>query len=48
MALTAICKLINVETIPVVLPLFVQLLTHKQANVRKKAVMAMHRCHISR
>lgn len=43
MALSVVCRLINVETIPAVLPLVIPLLDHKQANIRKKAVMALHR-----
>eukprot|EP00300_Choanocystis_sp_HF-7_P043308 c9888_g1_i1.p1 GENE.c9888_g1_i1~~c9888_g1_i1.p1 ORF type:complete len:1198 (+),score=305.45 c9888_g1_i1:40-3594(+) len=42
-ALTCVCKLINKETIPAVLPLVVQCLSHSSEFVRKKAVMAMHR-----
>lgn len=44
-ALTAVCKLINEETIPAVLPQVVELLTHPKEHVRKKAVMALHRFH---
>eukprot|EP00897_Mesotaenium_endlicherianum_P006964 jgi/Mesen1/6296/ME000325S05437 len=42
-ALGAVCKLINEETIPAVLPQVVDLLTHPKEVVRKKAVMALHR-----
>ncbi|KAG0492827.1 hypothetical protein HPP92_006225 [Vanilla planifolia] len=42
-ALTAVCKLINEETIPAVLPQVVELLGHPKEAVRKKAVMALHR-----
>lgn len=42
-ALTAVCKLINEETIPAVLPQVVELLGHGKEAVRKKAVMALHR-----
>ncbi|XP_072969277.1 AP-4 complex subunit epsilon [Typha angustifolia] len=42
-ALTAVCKLINEETIPAVLPQVVELLNHPKESVRKKAVMALHR-----
>uniref|UniRef100_A0A7I4ACE8 Clathrin/coatomer adaptor adaptin-like N-terminal domain-containing protein n=1 Tax=Physcomitrium patens TaxID=3218 RepID=A0A7I4ACE8_PHYPA len=42
-ALTAVCKLINEETIPAVLPQVVDLLGHPKEQVRKKAVMALHR-----
>lgn len=41
--LSVVCKLINEETIPAVLPLVIKCLDHRQANVRKKAVMAIHR-----
>jgi AP-4 complex subunit epsilon-1 len=44
-ALTAVCKLLNEETIPAVLPQVVELLTHSRELVRKKAVMALHRFH---
>ncbi|XP_068666799.1 AP-4 complex subunit epsilon-like [Aristolochia californica] len=42
-ALTAVCKLINEETIPAVLPQVVELLGHPKEAVRKKAIMALHR-----
>ncbi|KAF9606195.1 hypothetical protein IFM89_023650 [Coptis chinensis] len=42
-ALTAVCKLINEETIPAVLPQVVELLCHQKEAVRKKAIMALHR-----
>ncbi|KAJ8510581.1 hypothetical protein OPV22_001015 [Ensete ventricosum] len=42
-ALAAVCKLINEETIPAVLPQVVDLLAHPKEAVRKKAVMALHR-----
>lgn len=44
-ALNAVCKLINEETIPAVLPQVVDLLGHSKEAVRKKAVMALHRFH---
>lgn len=44
-ALTAVCRLINEETIPAVLPQVVELLGHQKEFVRKKAVMALHRFH---
>ena len=44
-ALTAVCRLINEETIPAVLPQVVDLLGHQKELVRKKAVMALHRFH---
>lgn len=44
-ALTAVCRLINEETIPAVLPQVVNLLGHQKEFVRKKAVMALHRFH---
>ncbi|GER57640.1 AP-1 complex subunit gamma-2 [Striga asiatica] len=42
-ALNAVCRLINEETIPAVLPQVVELLGHQKETVRKKAVMALHR-----
>ncbi|XP_015897484.3 AP-4 complex subunit epsilon [Ziziphus jujuba] len=42
-ALNAVCKLINDETIPAVLPQVVELLGHSKDAVRKKAIMALHR-----
>ncbi|URD78533.1 AP-4 complex subunit [Musa troglodytarum] len=42
-ALAAVCKLINEETIPAVLPQVVDLLAHPKEAVRRKAVMALHR-----
>lgn len=42
-ALTAVCRLINEETIPAVLPQVAELLGHPKEAVRKKAVMALHR-----
>ena len=45
MALSVVCKLVSIETLPALLPLVIKLLEHKQANVRKKAVMALHRFH---
>ncbi|ERM97979.1 hypothetical protein AMTRI_Chr06g173070 [Amborella trichopoda] len=42
-ALNAVCKLINEETIPAVLPQVVELLGHQKESVRKKAIMALHR-----
>ncbi|XWS62283.1 hypothetical protein CRYUN_Cryun07bG0196900 [Craigia yunnanensis] len=42
-ALNAVCKLINEETIPAVLPQVVELLAHPKEAVRKKAIMALHR-----
>nr|QGT52195.1 AP-4 complex epsilon subunit [Cyamopsis tetragonoloba] len=44
-ALNAVCRLINEETIPAILPLIVDLLSHPKDAVRKKAVMALHRFH---
>ncbi|CAA6668204.1 unnamed protein product [Spirodela intermedia] len=44
-ALAAVCKLINEETIPAVLPQVVELLGHPKETVRKKAIMALHRFH---
>lgn len=45
-ALTAVCRLINEETIPAVLPQVVELLGHQKEAVRKKAVMALHRFYL--
>ncbi|KAJ4968961.1 hypothetical protein NE237_015662 [Protea cynaroides] len=42
-ALTAVCKLINEETIPAVLPQVVELLGHPKEAVKRKAIMALHR-----
>ncbi|PPS15486.1 hypothetical protein GOBAR_AA05086 [Gossypium barbadense] len=42
-ALNAVCKLINEETIPAVLPQIVELLAHPKEAVRKKAIMALYR-----
>ncbi|KAF2308766.1 hypothetical protein GH714_017374 [Hevea brasiliensis] len=42
-ALNVVCKLINEETIPAVLPQVVELLGHSKEAVRKKAIMALHR-----
>ncbi|KAE9613216.1 putative adaptor protein complex AP-4, epsilon subunit [Lupinus albus] len=42
-ALNAVCRLINEDTIPAVLPQVVELLGHSKELVRKKAVMALHR-----
>eukprot|EP00494_Astrolonche_serrata_P031224 UN31493 len=44
-ALTVVCKLINKDTVPALLPLVIKLLNHKEANIRKKAVMVLHRVH---
>ncbi|KAJ0257827.1 hypothetical protein HA466_0086280 [Hirschfeldia incana] len=44
-ALNAVCRLINEETIPAVLPQVVDLLNHQKEAVRKKAIMALHRFH---
>ncbi|KAG5134654.1 hypothetical protein JHK82_025842 [Glycine max] len=45
-ALNAVCRLINEETIPAVLPRVVELLHHSKDAVRKKAVMALHRFYL--
>ena len=45
-ALTTICRLVNEETIPAVLPQVTELLNHPQMHVRKKAVMALHKFHL--
>ena len=39
-ALTTICRLVNEDTIPAVLPQVTELLNHPKEHVRKKAVMA--------
>ena len=44
-ALTTVCRLVNEETIPAVLPQVTELLSHPKELVRKKAVMALHRFH---
>ena len=44
-ALTTICRLVNEDTIPAVLPQVTELLNHPKEHVRKKAVMALHRFH---
>jgi AP-4 complex subunit epsilon-1 len=44
-ALTTVCRLVNEETIPAVLPQVTELLSHPKEHVRKKAVMALHRFH---
>ena len=41
--LIAIPKLVNVETLPALMPPVVELLEHPQDTIRKKAVMALHR-----
>lgn len=43
-ALTTICKLMSSDYIPAVLPKIVDLIGHPKDMVRKKAVMALHRC----
>jgi AP-4 complex subunit epsilon-1 len=42
-ALVALCKLITPEMVPALLPSVLKLLTHEQAIVRKKTVLALHR-----
>jgi len=42
-ALTAVCRLVNVEMIPAIAPLVFKLLSHQQEVVRKKAIIAVHR-----
>ncbi|CAL0331637.1 unnamed protein product [Lupinus luteus] len=42
-ALNAVCRLINEDTIPALLPQVVELLGHSKEAVRKKAIMALHR-----
>lgn len=43
MSLLTVCRLANAETIPAVLPLVLKALDHREAEVRKKAVMALLR-----
>eukprot|EP00051_Salpingoeca_urceolata_P028400 m.486657 g.486657 ORF g.486657 m.486657 type:complete len:1260 (-) comp24542_c0_seq1:51-3830(-) len=43
MALTAICRLINEDMIPALLPMVEAKLSHNREIVRKKAVLALHR-----
>lgn len=45
MALTTVCRMASVETVPALLPLVVNILEHKQSNVRKKAALALTRFH---
>merc|ERR1740124_112194 len=42
-ALTVVCKLVNREIIPALLQQVIKLVDHKEANIRKKAVMVLHR-----
>lgn len=44
-ALTAVCRLVNIEMIPAISPLVFKLLAHPQEVVRKKAVIAVHHFH---
>ncbi len=41
----ALCKLVTLEMVPAVIDQVAKLLSHKQAAVRKKAVMTLHRLH---
>lgn len=43
MALTAVVKLANRDTMPALLPSVIKCLDHKDGYVRKKAVLALHR-----
>lgn len=45
MALTTISRLMNAEMTPAVLPAIMKLLAHPREIVRKKAVLALHRCY---
>lgn len=45
-ALVSVCRLINVEMIPAILPCVSQLLSHNHEAVRKKAIMALHRFYL--
>lgn len=42
-ALTAVCRLVNLEMIPAISPLIFKLFSHPQEVVRKKAIVAVHR-----
>ena len=42
-ALISVCRLVNNEMIPAILPTVIQLLSHAHESVRKKAIMALHR-----
>ncbi|EKX53145.1 Adaptor protein complex 4 subunit epsilon [Guillardia theta CCMP2712] len=42
-ALSAVTRLIGIDTIPAVLKLVKDCMSHKEAHVRKKAIMALHR-----
>merc|ERR1719199_1775661 len=42
-ALTAVCRLVNIEMIPAMQPLIFKLLSHAQDVVRKKAIVTVHR-----
>jgi AP-4 complex subunit epsilon-1 len=46
MGLQLACKVMNSETSPALFPMVVGMLDHKQALVRKKAVMALQRFHM--
>ena len=43
MALTTICKVINAEMVPAVLPMVEEKCSHAREIVRKKAILALHR-----
>jgi AP-4 complex subunit epsilon-1 len=45
MGLQLACKVMNNETAPALFPMVVSMLEHKQALVRKKAIMALQRFH---
>jgi AP-4 complex subunit epsilon-1 len=45
-ALHTVCKLISDEMVPAVLPQITALLDHNNEHVRKKSVMALHRCYL--
>lgn len=42
-ALTSVCRLVNVEFIPAIMPPVLRLLGHPREIVRKKAIVALHR-----
>lgn len=45
-ALTAVCNLVAEDAVPLLLPSIADLLKHSKELVRKKAVMALHRCYV--
>ena len=45
LALHLVCRLVNPDVAPVLAPRVVELLGHESETVRKKAVIALHRCY---